>query len=195
MTPILRPLRLSRLAPFALSGAMFVAAGCGGGGADDGQKAKLASDLVSCKNELSTLKEQLADAKAALKNAQEAAGQQVKLDPVEIKALAQAVPTPKTGKEGNVSPEAVVKVVRMNSSGLRQCYEKALKRKPDLQYVSSVVAHFQVKNTGAATGVKFTPHTDSERESCMAATFGKWKFPTFDGDPVAFEQPVSLVAK
>ena len=52
--------------------------------------------------------------------------------------------------EGNVSPEAVVKVVKQNSGGLRACYEKALKRKPDLQYVSTVTAHFQVENSGAA---------------------------------------------
>jgi hypothetical protein len=182
------------LAVAALSTPILLAAACGGGG-DDGQKAKLASDLVTCKNELSSLKEQLADAKAALKNAQEAAGQVVKLDPVEVKALAQATTAPKTGKEGNVSPEAVVKVVQMNSSGLRQCYDRALKRKPDLQFVNRVTAHFQVKNNGTATGVRFTPHTDSEMEQCMAQTFAKWKFPSFEGDPVAFEQPVNLVAK
>jgi len=188
-----RSLRLLSVA--ALSAPIALGAACGGGGGDDGQKAKLASDLVTCKNEVSTLKEQLADAKAALKNAQEAAGQVVKLDPVDIKALAQATTAPKTGKEGNVSPEAVVKVVQMNSSGLRQCYDRALKRKPDLQYVNRVTAHFSVKNNGSATGVKFTPHTDAEMESCMAATFAKWKFPAFEGDPVAFEQPVNLVAK
>ena len=64
-----------------------------------------------------------------------------------------------------------------------------------LQYVASVTAHFQVANTGSAQGVSFTPHTDPEMEKCMAGTMEKWKFPTFQGDPVAFEQPVNLVAK
>jgi 2',3'-cyclic-nucleotide 2'-phosphodiesterase (5'-nucleotidase family) len=36
-----------------------------------------------------------------------------------------------------------------NSGGLRACYEHALKRKPDLQYVSSVTARFAVANSGA----------------------------------------------
>ena len=97
--------------------------------------------------------------------------------------------------EGNIAPDAVVKVVRQNSGGLRACYEKALKRKPDLQYVSAVTAHFEVENSGGAHGVSFTPHTDQEMEKCMASTMEKWKFPTFQGDPVAFEQPVNLVAK
>ena len=165
-------------------------AACGGGaGGDDAAKAKLANDLVTCKNENLSLKEQLAEAKAALARAQEA--QTVKLDPVDLKAS----PPGEKHMEGNVPPEAVAKVVRQNSGGLRACYEHALKRKPDLQYVSTVTAHFQVKNTGNAINVTFSPHTDQEMEKCMAGTMGKWKFPAFQGDPVAFEQPVNLIAK
>lgn len=166
--------------------------GCGGGG-DDVGKAKLAGDLVTCKNEMSSLKEQLADAKAALAKALEAQGQIVKLDPIEIKALASA-PSVKH-VEGNIPPDAVVKVVKQNAGGLKACYEHALKRKPDLQYVSQVTAHFQVRNTGNAQNVRFSPHTDGEMEKCMAQTMEKWKFPPFTGDPVAFETPVSLVAR
>jgi hypothetical protein len=171
----------------ALCSLTFVACGESGGG-DSQQTAKLASDLVTCRNDLSNLKEQLAEAKAQLAKAQ--AAHTVQLDAVEVKNGA-------AGKhmEGNIAPDAVIKVVRQNSGGLRACYEKALKRKPDLQYVSSVTAHFEVENVGAARGVSFTPHTDQEMEKCMASTMAKWKFPSFQGDPVAFEQPVNLVAK
>jgi hypothetical protein len=167
-------------------------AACGGTPSDDGTKAKLASDLVTCKNDLTTLKEQLAEAKAQLAKAQEAANPTVKLDAVDLKANGQ--PAVKH-MEGNVEPEAVVKVVKQNSGGLRACYEHALKRKPDLQYVASVTARFSVRNTGSAANVSFAPHTDQEMERCMASTMEKWRFPTFQGDPVAFEQPVNLVAK
>jgi hypothetical protein len=160
-----------------------------GGNTDDGSKAKLAAELVGCKNENLSLREQLAEAKAALERAKEA--QMVKLDPVDIKAS----PPSEKHMEGNVPPEAVAKVVKQNSGGLRACYEHALKRKPDLQYVASVTARFSVKNTGNATSVSFSPHTDSEMEKCMATTMEKWKFPSFQGDPVAFEQPVNLIAK
>jgi hypothetical protein len=175
------------LVPCTLICALICACGTGAP-SDDGQKAKLASDLVSCKNDIGTLKEQLAEAKAALAKVQQ--DKTVQLDPLQLKAGGES-----KHMEGNVSPDAVVKVVRQNSGGLRACYEKALKRKPDLQYVSSLTARFQVRNTGAASGVSFAPHTDPEMEHCMAQTMEKWRFPTFQGDPVAFEQPVSLVAK
>ncbi len=159
------------------------------GGADDQQKAKLATDLVQCRNDLSNLKEQLAESKVQLQKAQEA--KTCLLEPLDLKAANAG----QKHMEGNIAPDAVIKVVKQNSGGVRACYEKALKRKPDLQYVSSVTARFQIVNTGQAQGVTFAPHTDGEMERCMASTMEKWKFPTFQGDPVAFEQPVNLVAK
>jgi len=167
---------------------ILTVAACSGGG-DDQQKAKLATDLVQCRNDLTNLKEQIAEAKAQLEKAKEA--KTCLLEPIDVKASAAG----QKHMEGNISPEAVVKVVKQNSGGLRFCYEKALKRKPDLQYVSSVTAKFEIENTGSAKGVTFAPHTDAEMERCMAQTMEKWKFPTFQGDPVAFEQPVNLVAK
>jgi hypothetical protein len=166
----------------------LVLGACSGGANDDGQKAKLASDLVQCKNDISSLKDQLAEAKAQLAKAE--ADKKVKLDALAVKAGDSAKHV-----EGNIAPEAVIKVMRQNSGGLRVCYEKALKRKPDLQYVSAVTARFQVRNSGSAASVNFAPHTDSEMEHCMAQTMERWRFPTFQGDPVAFEQPVNLVAK
>ncbi|MGZ3427964.1 MAG: AgmX/PglI C-terminal domain-containing protein [Polyangia bacterium] len=163
-------------------------AACSGGG-DDQQKAKLATDLVQCRNDLTNLKEQLAESKAQLEKAKEA--KTCLLEPIDLKAANAG----QKHMEGNIAPDAVIKVVKQNSGGLRACYEKALKRKPDLQYVSAVTAKFEVANTGAAQGVTFAPHTDPEMERCMASTMEKWKFPTFQGDPVAFEQPVNLVAK
>jgi hypothetical protein len=168
----------------------FAAVGCGGA-SDDGSKAKLAADLVACKNEQLTLKEQLAQAKVDLEKAQQAAGA-TKLGAVDLKARAAGGPT---SKEGNVSPDEVMKVVRQNSGGLRACYEHALKRKPDLQYVSTVTAHFSLKSTGNVSNVSFVPHTDAEMERCMASAMEKWHFPAFEGASVAFEQPVNLVAR
>lgn len=169
--------------------ALCLLVGACGGGENDQQKAKLATDLVQCRNDVSNMKEQIAEAKAQLQKALEA--KTCLLEPIDVKSSAAG----QKHMEGNVSPEAVAKVVKVNSGGLRFCYEKALKRKPDLQYVSSVTARFSVANTGTAQGVTFAPHTDQEMERCMASTMEKWKFPTFQGDPVAFEQPVNLVAK
>lgn len=164
---------------------------CGGSAQDDGAKAKLATELVQCRNDLSDLKGQLALAKAELAKAQASAT--LKLDPIDASNSAAHHGT--ASKEGNVSPEAVAKVVKLNATGFRACYEKALKRKPDLQYVSAVNAHFSVRNTGTAQDVGFSPRTDVEMEHCMSSLMEKWKFPTFQGDPVAFEVPVNLVAR
>ena len=165
-------------------------AGCGGSSNEDSaQKAKLATDLVQCRNDLTNLKEQLAETKGQLLKAQEA--KVCQLEPIDLKAANAG----QKHMEGNIAPAAVIKVMKMNSGGLRACYEKALKRKPDLQYVSSVTARFSIENSGQAKGVSFAPHTDAEMEHCMASTMEKWKFPTFQGEPVAFEQPVNLVAK
>jgi hypothetical protein len=181
-------MRLPRLLPLLGLGAL---AACSSAPKDDGTKTKLATELVQCRNDLRDLKEQLALAKAEVTKCQQAAT--VRLDPVDVKAGHPS--TGGGGKEGNVSPEAVAKVVKLNSTGFRACYEKALKRKPDLQYVSSVTARFSVRNTGNAQGVGFAPRTDGEMERCMAQLMEKWKFPTFQGDPVAFEVPVNLVAR
>src|SRR5215471_12431067 len=85
-----------------------LAAACSGGG-DDQQKAKLATDLVQCRNDLSNLKEQLAETKAQLQKAQDAKACQ--LEPIDLRAAGAG----QKHMEGNVSPEAVVKVVRQNS--------------------------------------------------------------------------------
>jgi hypothetical protein len=182
--------RLLTVRTLALSLALGLSlVGACGAPTDDGQKAKLATDLVQCKNDQRDLKDQLALAKAELLKAQ--ASSTVKLDPVDVKVGE----TKNTSKEGNVSPDAVAKVIKLNASGFRACYEKALKRKPDLQYVSNVTSRFSVRNTGNAQSVSFTPHTDADMERCMSQLMEKWKFPTFQGDPVAFEVPVNLVAK
>src|SRR4051812_47493410 len=103
--------------------ALAVAPACGGGGSDDGAKAKLASDLVTCKNEKSQLKEQLAEAKGELEKAKQqlADNGTVKLDPIQLQARKG-----ERHMDGNVAPDAVVKVLKQNSGGLRACYEHAL---------------------------------------------------------------------
>ena len=163
-------------------------AACSGGG-DDQQKAKLATDLVQCRNDLTNLKEQLAESKAQLEKAKEA--KTCLLEPIDLKAANAG----QKHMEGNIAPEAVVKVVKQNSGGLRACYEKALKHTPGLQTVTSVNLKFSVKNTGVAYGVSLHPNPDAELSSCVGAAVAKWKFPAFEGEDVAVEAPVNLVAK
>ncbi len=181
----------TRALPVAL--ALFACACSGGGGTeeDPAAKNKMANDLIACQNERLSLKEQLAAAQAEVKKLKDAADPTVKLDPIDLKP---AVPGEKH-VEGHLPPEQVLKVFKANQGLLIACYEKGLKRSPNLQYVTNITAHFAVKNTGNAVGVSFTPHAEAEMEKCMASGVGKWRFPSFTGDPVQFEIPVNLVAK
>ena len=178
------------LALLTLLGPVGCSGGSGGGG-NDNSRMKLADDLVKCQNERSGFKEQLALAQAEIKQLKEAADPTVKLDPLTL----VAGPGGPHHVEGNLPPEAVMKVFRANQSTLRACYERGLKRNPNLQYVNTVNVRFAVVNTGSATNIVFSPRSDGEMERCMAQSIGKWKFPSFTGDPVQFEYPVALVAK
>lgn len=170
--------------------------GCAGGAseADNAAKARLANDLVQCQNERSGFKEQLAAAQAEIKKLKEAADTTVHLDPMELRAGGDPSKGPRR-VEGNLPPDQVIKVFKANQGGLRACYERGLKRNPNLQFVNTVNVRFDVKNTGNAGNIGFAPHADAEMEKCMSTTIEKWRFPSFVGDPVKFDYPVSLVAK
>lgn len=162
---------------------------------DDGLRAKLANDLVQCKNDFAAQKEKMAELQAEVQKLKAAAVVQV--DPIELVGSTPKAPHAKAPvhKEGNIPAAKLSEVIRKNSPGLRICYERALKRMPNLQYVSSVNVRFQVKNTGETMDIGFSPHTDAEMEKCMSAAIAKWRFPNFEGDAVQVEAPVNLVAR
>ena len=177
-----------RLVP--LSALFFVAAcGSGGDGEDPAARAKLASDLVQCQNDRTALKEKLGDVQTELKKVK------AENDPTQHLDAINAAPGEVQHHEGNLPPQAVMKVLKANAASLRACYERGLKRQPELRYVSTVNVHFSVRNSGNAGDVSYSPRTNAEMEECMSAAIGRWRFPTFSGDPVQFEAPVNLVAR
>ncbi len=166
---------------------------CGGGG-EDSAKSKLASDLVTCKNDLVQAKRDFNEAKGELAQAKKDAQENgtVHLAGVELHG---GLGLPQQEKEGNIPPDDVIKVLKQNVGALRTCYEHALKRKPDLQHVQSVSSRFAVKNTGQAIDISFSPHADADMEKCMKQSMEKWKFPAFQGGAVTFDLPINLVSK
>jgi len=112
-------------------GLLGVLGACGGGG-DDAGKAKLASDLVTCKEEVSSLKEQLAVEKAKLAKAL-AANPAIELDAITLNGGSKGGATgggsdPVSQKEGHVKSDLVIKIFKQNVGGLNACYVSALKR-------------------------------------------------------------------
>ncbi|MSP59669.1 MAG: AgmX/PglI C-terminal domain-containing protein [Myxococcales bacterium] len=188
------PAAVRPLVPVAA--ALLFAAACSGGGASEEMSARnksLADDLLKCQTEKSSMKEQMQVAQAEVRKMKEASQPNVlELGAIELQA------GPRQVESANLSPEqvkAVKKVIVSNGGALVSCYEKGLKRNPNLRTVSSVTARFLLNPTGSATGTIFNPHVDAEMERCMAQGFGKWKFPTFTGGGVQVEFPVSLVAR
>jgi hypothetical protein len=166
---------------------------------DDGIRKKMADDLVACQNERSSLKDKVAELTAELNKlkAQTQSDAIKHLDGLDLRGGSgdQGATKKVVDHEGDIAPAALSKVVKTNSATLRACYDKGLKHNPNLQYVSSVNVHFSVANTGVASDVSFSPHADREMEKCMSAAIVRWKFPTFNGNPVSVEAPVNLVAK
>ncbi len=188
------PRLLSTLAPIPF--ALLAACSSGPRPEETAAKAKLASDLVQCQNERSQFKQDLQAAQAELKRAKEASAPPVnQLGTVALQAGA-------SGGGGapdvNLTPaqmSGVQKVIVSNGATLVDCYEKALKRNPNLRTVDHVTARFTLKNTGSAGTVVFAPHIDAEMEKCMAGKFQRWKFPTFSSGEALIELPVNLLAK
>ena len=157
------------------------------------QRAKLAGDLVQCQNERSTIKQDLQSAQAELKRLKEVNAPPVNtLGGVELQAGAGA---PAEINLTSAQLSAVQKVIVANGSTLTDCYEKALKRNPNLRTVSSVNARFTLKGSGSASNVVFSPHVEGEMEKCMAGRFQRWKFPTLSSGEALIELPVVLSAK
>ena len=166
-------------------------AACSGGG-DDQQKAKLATDLVQCRNDLTNLKEQLAEVQGAAARRRRRP-RRVCCAPIDLKAANAG----QKHMEGNIAPEAVVKVVKQNSGGLARLLREGAQAqaRPAVRLGGDCDAS-RWPTRGTAQGGDVSRRTPMpEMERCMASTMEKWKFPAFQGDPVAFEQPVNLVAK
>ncbi len=170
---------------------------CSGGPSPEevAAKAKLVNDLVQCQNERSQFKQDLQAAQAEAKRLKEASAPPVNaLGGVALQAGQGGGGT----SDVNLSAAqmaAVQKVIVSNGSTLVDCYEKGLKRNPNLRTVDHVTARFTLKNTGNATNVIFAPHVEAEMEKCMAGRFARWKFPTFPSGEALIELPVNLLAK
>ncbi len=157
----------------------------------------MTNELFKCQEDVKALRTQVKEAQGEMKKAQAAADQALLQAQAAVAAATQRSQSNGAGEhhEGTLSADAATKVIQTNLGGLRGCYERGLKRNPNLQFVSRINARFAVKNSGGAINVDFSPHSDHEMERCMAQAIGRWRFPSFSGDPVQIDYPVSLVVK
>jgi len=91
----------------------------------------------------------------------------------------------KTGIDGTLKASAVASVLRRGMRGLKGCYQRALKRNPNLQGKISVI--LTINATGKVTRVEIDKDTvgDGAVTSCIKSYAKRWRFPApDDGDTV-----------
>ena len=79
--------------------------------------------------------------------------------------------------DGELDPAMVAKEVRTRLGAIKACYERALKRNPNLS--GKVVIHWTITQAGTVSGVDVEQDTlgDAEVASCIKSLVARWRFP------------------
>jgi hypothetical protein len=136
--------------------------------------------------EINTLKRQLAQALASPGS--------IKVDPSVL--VIDGKPIKVTAPESSLTQDQVVTTIRQNKGVLQQCYERAMKKNTALTHQKiTLTLGFKVKPTGNAADISISPNYDSMMIDCMKKAIMRWRFPTFSGQPVGVESPVTLTPR
>jgi outer membrane biosynthesis protein TonB len=91
--------------------------------------------------------------------------------------------------DGELDPAQVAKEVRTRLGAIKACYERALKRNPNLS--GKVVIHWTITQAGTVSGVDVEQDTlgDAEVASCIKSLVARWRFPAPSGGSVEVSFP------
>jgi outer membrane biosynthesis protein TonB len=91
--------------------------------------------------------------------------------------------------DGELDPAMVAKEVRSRLGAIKACYERALKRNPNLS--GKVVIHWTITQAGTVSGVDVEQDTlgDAEVASCIKSLVARWRFPAPSGGSVDVSFP------
>src|SRR3954447_11699578 len=91
--------------------------------------------------------------------------------------------------DGELDPAMVAKEVRTRLGAIKACYERALKRNPNLS--GKVVIHWTITQAGTVSGVDVESGTpgDAEVASCIKSLVARWRFPAPSGGSVDVSFP------
>jgi hypothetical protein len=152
--------------------------------------------LLQCRKETNDLKNEVSSLKRQLAQAMANPSRVVLTDPEIINLIASIKGTPVAGAEGKGGFDGAQgsKIVMQGAHALRQCYERALKKNQALQFQSGIgiTLALTIRAQGTVQNVDVTPSVDAEMTSCIKNTAMRWKFPTFTGDDVIVEQKLTL---
>jgi TonB family protein len=96
--------------------------------------------------------------------------------------------------DGELDPALVSKEVRARIGAVKACYERALKRNPNLS--GKVKVRWTITAAGTVSGVDISDDTmgDSEVASCIKQLVARWRFPAPAGGSVEVEFPFVFTA-
>ena len=91
--------------------------------------------------------------------------------------------------DGSLDPSLVAKEVKQRLGAIKACYERALKRNPQLS--GKVVIHWTITAAGTVSGVDVEQDTlgDAEVASCIKSLVARWRFPSPSGGSVEVSFP------
>jgi hypothetical protein len=99
-------------------------------------------------------------------------------------------------QEGSIGQEQIVETMRTNKAVLKGCYERAMKSNFSLQRQTITLSiGFKVKPTGIPSEIAIKPNYDNAMIDCMKKAIMRWRFPSFTGQPVEVESPLTLTPK
>ena len=100
-----------------------------------------------------------------------------------------AIKTEMPAVDGELDPNMVAKEVRSRLGAIKACYERALKRNPNLS--GKVVIHWTITQAGTVSGVDVEQDTlgDAEVASCIKFLIARWRFPAPSGGSVDVSFP------
>lgn len=92
--------------------------------------------------------------------------------------------------EGELSPDLIQRSMRKYLSGVKDCYEGALKRNPKL--AGKIVIGFEILETGKVSEFSFPTDNvgSADVRSCIKRRAASWRFPKPDGGSVYVEFPL-----
>jgi outer membrane biosynthesis protein TonB len=91
--------------------------------------------------------------------------------------------------DGELDPAMVAKEVRTRLGAIKACYERGLKRNPNLS--GKIVIHWTITQAGTVSGVDVEQDTlgDAEVASCIKSLIARWRFPAPSGGSVEVSFP------
>jgi hypothetical protein len=96
--------------------------------------------------------------------------------------------------DGELDPGIVAKEVKARLSAIKTCYERALKRNPNLG--GKITIHWTITAAGTVQGVDVENDSlgDSEVANCIKGLVARWRFPAPSGGAVEVSYPFVFTA-